>query len=83
VHEKISPGKDSLLPEILLSFWADAGNMNKGVLEQNCFPLLAYHAKAPDVMVRVAMSGIDVCNFQRQQFLKGAPNCSRVAAETI
>ena len=65
VPEKISPGKDALLPEILLGFWADAGNMNEGALQQRLLLLLAYHAKAADVMVRVAMSGIDVCNFQR------------------
>lgn len=64
IAQKMFPGKDTISPEIPLGLWANAGNVDKGVLKQIGFPFsLSDIFQAIKVKQRTAMTWIDVFYF--------------------
>lgn len=61
ITEKVFPGEDAMLPEMLLSLWSNARNMDKGVLKQLSFLFsLSHTGQAIKVTERFAMTWIDI-----------------------
>jgi hypothetical protein len=57
---------DTISPKMPLCFWSDAGDMDKGMLEQIVFPFsLSNTAQAIKVKQRYAMTWIDVSYIER------------------